>query len=133
MGKRSPTVIFDAGGRHWSVIWALVQPGCRCVHARACCHDRAGMGYSDPSDEPRSPLAIVEDLQKLIHAAKITTPVVLVGHSLGGFNMKLYAALHPKDVAGLVLVESYGEERFAARAYAQRYACEAWRCRNCGT
>ncbi len=113
MGKGSPTVIFDAGGSDWSVIWALVQPGVA-AHARACSYDRAGMGYSDPSDEPRSPIAIVEDLQKLIHAAKITTPVVLVGHSLGGFNMKLYAALHPKDVAGLVLVDPT-EERFAAR------------------
>jgi pimeloyl-ACP methyl ester carboxylesterase len=113
MGKGSPTVIFDAGGSDWSVIWALVQPGVA-THTRACAYDRAGMGYSDPSDEPRSPIAIVEDLNKLIHAAKITSPVVLVGHSLGGFNMKLYAALHPDEVAGLVLVDPT-EDRLAAR------------------
>ena len=102
MGNGSRTVIFDAGGSDWSVIWALVQPAVA-KHARACTYDRAGMGYSDPSDEPRSPVAIVEDLQKLIRAAKINTPLVLVGHSLGGFNMKLYAALHPKDVQGAVV------------------------------
>jgi pimeloyl-ACP methyl ester carboxylesterase len=113
MGKGGHTVIFDSGGSNWSSIWALVQPEVA-AHARACTYDRAGMGYSDPSNEPRSPIAIVEDLQKLIHAAKIATPVVLVGHSLGGFNVKLYTALHPKDVAGLVLVDPT-EERFTAR------------------
>ena len=113
MGKGSHTVIFDSGLSDWSVIWALVQPGVA-AQARACAYDRAGLGYSDPSDGPRSAIAIVEDLQNLIHAAKIATPVVLVGHSLGGFNMKLYAALHPKDVAGLVLVDPT-EERYFAR------------------
>ena len=113
MGRSGRTVVFDSGLSDWSSIWALVQPGVA-AHARACTYDRAGMGYSDPSDEPRSPIAVVEDLHKLIHAAKIDTPVVLVGHSLGGFNMKLYAALYPEDVAGLVLVDP-SEERTYAR------------------
>jgi pimeloyl-ACP methyl ester carboxylesterase len=111
MGQGSHTVIFDAGGGDWSSMWAFVQPGVA-AHARACSYDRAGMGYSDPSDEPRTPLAIVDDLHKLIHASKIDTPVVLVGHSLGGFNMKLYAALYPEDVAGLVLVDPNEERTF---------------------
>jgi len=113
MGQGNHTVIFDAGGSDWSVIWALVQPGVA-AHARACSYDRAGLGYSDPSDEPRSPIAIVEDLHNLIHIAKISTPVIVVGHSAGGFNMKLYAALYPDDVAGLVLVDP-SEERIIAR------------------
>jgi pimeloyl-ACP methyl ester carboxylesterase len=113
MGSSGRTVIFDSGLSDWSSIWALVQPGVA-ARARACTYDRAGMGYSDPSDAPRAPIAIVEDLHKLIRAAKIATPVVLVGHSLGGFNMKLYAALYPDDVAGLVLVDP-AEERTYAR------------------
>jgi len=111
MGQGNRTVIFDAGGSDWSVIWALVQPGVA-PRARACSYDRAGMGYSDPSDEPRSPIAIVEDLHKLIRAAKIDTPLVFVGHSLGGFNVKLYAALYPEDVAGLVLVDPAEDRGF---------------------
>lgn len=116
MGQGSQTVIFDSGLSDWSSIWALVQPAVA-ARARACTYDRAGMGYSDPSDQPRSPIAIVEDLHKLIHAAKIATPVVLVGHSLGGFNMKLYAVLYPGDVSGLVLVDP-AEERIFARTRA---------------
>jgi pimeloyl-ACP methyl ester carboxylesterase len=113
MGQGSPTVVFDSGLSDWSSIWALVQPGVA-AHARACTYDRAGMGYSSPSNEPRSPIAIVEDLHTLIRTAKIDTPVVLVGHSLGGFNMKLYAALYPEEVAGLVLVDP-SEDRAYAR------------------
>ena len=111
--RGGPTVIFDSGLSDWSSIWALVQPGVA-VHARACSYDRAGMGYSDPSGEPRAPIAIVDDLHKLIRAAKISTPVILVGHSLGGFNMKLYAVLYPEDVAGLVLVDP-AEDRILSR------------------
>jgi pimeloyl-ACP methyl ester carboxylesterase len=59
-------------------------------------------------------MAIVEDMHALIHASKLDTPLVLVGHSLGGFNVKLYAALYPEDVAGLVLVDP-AEDRWYAR------------------
>lgn len=113
MGRGNHTVIFDSGLSDWSVIWALVQPGVA-AHARACTYDRAGMGYSDPSDTPRAPIAIVDDLHKLILAAKIKTPVILVGHSLGGFHVKLYAALYPDEIAGLVLVDP-AEERMLTR------------------
>ena len=113
MGSGKQTVLFEAGGSDWSVVWALVQPKVA-AHTRACAYDRAGLGYSDPALGPRSPIAIVEDLRSLIHAAGLNTPLVLVGHSLGGFNVKLYAALYPEDVAGLVLVDP-AEERTWAR------------------
>jgi pimeloyl-ACP methyl ester carboxylesterase len=73
------------------------------------------MGYSDPAEEVRSPFAIVEDLHNLVHHAGLKTPLVVVGHSLGGFNMKLYAALYPQDVAGLVLVDP-AEDRVGDRS-----------------
>ena len=109
MGNGPRTVLFDAGGSDWSVVWALVQP-IVARQARACAYDRAGLGLSDPASGPRSPVAIVEDLHALIPAAKLPSPLVLVGHSLGGFDVKLHAALYPGDVAGLVLVDP-AEER----------------------
>ncbi|HYE43195.1 MAG TPA: alpha/beta hydrolase [Caulobacteraceae bacterium] len=113
MGSGERTVLFDSGGSDWSVIWSLVQPEVA-KGARACAYDRAGLGYSDPAMLPRTPVAIVEDMHALIVAAKLPRPLVLVGHSLGGFNVKLYAALYPDDVAGLVLVDP-SEERAADR------------------
>ena len=114
MGEGATTVLFDAGGSDWSVIWALVQPAIA-RNARACTYDRAGLGYSDADPGPRTPFAIAEDLDGLLRAAKLPRPLVLVGHSLGGFNMKLYAALHPEDVAGLVLIDP-SEERDSDRS-----------------
>jgi pimeloyl-ACP methyl ester carboxylesterase len=113
MGSGDRTVLFDSGGSDWSVIWALVQPKVA-RHARACSYDRAGMGFSDPARGPRNPIATVEDMRALMKAAGLRGPVTLVGHSLGGFNVKLYAALYPDDVAGLVLVDP-SEERDWAR------------------
>lgn len=112
-GEGAVTVIFDSGLSDWSSIWALVQPQ-TANRTRSCTYDRAGMGYSDPSNRPSTPFNIVDDLRHLIKTAGIQAPVVLVGHSLGGFNMKLFAATYPAEVAGLVLVDP-AEERMQTR------------------
>ncbi|MFC3069896.1 alpha/beta fold hydrolase [Phenylobacterium soli] len=104
MGQGGPTVLFEAGGSDWSAIWALVQPAVG-RGTTACAYDRAGLGYSDPAAAPRSPIAVVEDLHALVSAAGLARPLVLVGHSLGGFDAKLYATLYPEDIAGLVLLD----------------------------
>lgn len=114
MGAGPRTVVFDAGGSDWSDVWALVQPTVAKT-ARACAYDRAGLGHSEPAPLPRTPAEIAQDLHALVAAAKLQTPLVVVGHSLGGFNVKLYAALYPDEVAGLVLVDP-SEERTAERA-----------------
>ena len=114
LGSGKHTVLFDSGGSDWSVIWALVQPALA-GDARVCTYDRAGLGYSDPATGARSPMAIVDDMKVLIGAGKLATPLVLVGHSLGGFNVKLYTALYPEDVAGLVLIDP-AEERSDQRS-----------------
>lgn len=117
MASGGPTVLFDSGLSDWSSIWALVQPAVA-KRTQACSYDRAGMGYSDPSETPRTPIAIVEDMHALVHAAKLPTPLLLVGHSLGGFNMKLYAAIYPEDVGGMVLVDP-AEDRIPKRTAAR--------------
>ena len=115
MGSGERTVLFDAGGSDWSVVWALVQPAIA-RKARACSYDRAGLGWSDPSPAPRTPVAIVDDAHALI-ATALKGPVVLVGHSLGGFHAKLHAALYPKDVAAIVLLDP-AEDRWWNRTRA---------------
>lgn len=112
-GDGPRTVLFDAGGSDWSSTWALVHPAVA-QGAKACVYDRAGLGYSDPARGPRTPITIVEDMRRLVVAAGLNTPLVLVGHSLGGFNVKLYAALYPEDVAALVLIDP-AEDRSTER------------------
>lgn len=113
MGSGPRTVLFDAGGSDWSDVWALVQPAVA-KKTRACAYDRAGLGHSDPSPRPRTPVEIAQDIHALVASAHLATPLVVVGHSLGGFNVKLYAALYPDEVAGLVLLDP-AEDRTAAR------------------
>ncbi|WP_257389266.1 alpha/beta fold hydrolase [Tahibacter caeni] len=109
LGEGRTTVVFDSGLSDWSSTWALIQPAVA-AKTRACSYDRAGMGYSDPSPVPRTPQAAVEDLHALLERGGIAGPVVLVGHSLGGFHAKLFAVSYPEKVAGLVLVDP-AEER----------------------
>ncbi len=49
---------------------------------------------------------MVEELRELLIATGHEPPYVLVGHSLGGTVMDLFARTHPDEVAGLVLVDS---------------------------
>lgn len=119
LGEGPRTVLFDAGGSDWSVVWALVLP-LVAKSARACAYDRAGLGQSDPGPLPRTPAAIAEDLHALIEKAKLGPNLILVGHSLGGFHIKLHAALYPGDVAGLVLVDPSEERQWDRTRTAMR-------------
>jgi pimeloyl-ACP methyl ester carboxylesterase len=69
-------------------------------------YDRAGLGRSDPGPEPRTSARMVAELRALLREAGIDPPYVLVGHSLGGLNARLFACRHPDEVAGLVLVDA---------------------------
>ena len=71
------------------------------------------MGNSDPSIHTQTTTQIVLDLHNLLAGAGVSGPLVLVGHSLCGINVRLYASMYPKDVVGMVLVDSAHEEQSA--------------------
>jgi pimeloyl-ACP methyl ester carboxylesterase len=50
---------------------------------------------------------MVCELHTLLANANIEVPYVLVGHSFGGLLMRLYAHKYPKEIVGMVLVDSY--------------------------
>ena len=108
-GEGSPTVIVDAGNGDFSLTWGLVQP--EVAHlTRICVYDRAGYGWSEPSPAPRTAQQMAMELHTLLHNAEIEGPYTLVGHSLGGLSMRMYASLYPEDVVGMVLVNSTPED-----------------------
>lgn len=103
-----PTVLADAGLGIPLQAWANVRARVRSV--RFCAFDRAGVGRSATRPCRCGSLSRnVEDIHALIHAAKLKTPLILAGHSLGGLDSLLYARRYPSDVAGLVLVDSPSE------------------------
>jgi len=105
LGEGGPTVILDSGLGDSFISWRKVQPQIA-KFVRVCSYDRAGLGYSQPSSRPRTSKVIAEELHSLLHAAAITPPYVLVGHSMGGYDVRLYASLYSADVAGMVLVDA---------------------------
>src|ERR1700742_204571 len=104
MGTGSPTVVFLQGSGSDITDWRKVREPVA-VLTRECFYDRANLGYSDPSDKPTTAENVTDDLHALLRAAGIKTPVVLVGHSLGGLYATYYADKFLPDVAGLVLVD----------------------------
>ena len=115
-GSGSPVVILEAGAGGSTLEWRLVQRKIAKT-TRVCAYDRAGMGFSDPGPLPRTAQAVVTDFVALLKAAAIKPPYVMVAHSLGSYYVRLYADQHPRDVAGMVLVDpsvEYQDERFGA-------------------
>jgi len=110
VGQGTPTVIFDAGLGDQIRAWATVQPQIS-RRTMACSYDRAGLGFSDPSARPGTSANAVDDLHSLLLAAAVKPPYVLVGHSLGGMYVRLYADQYPAEIAGMVLVDPVSEEQ----------------------
>ncbi len=104
-GEGSPTVILESGLGDAYVSWRKVQPQIA-KFTRVCSYDRAGIGYSDSSSQPRTSKVMAAELHALLHAAGVPPPYVLVGHSMGGYNVRLYASLYRSEVAGMVLVDA---------------------------
>jgi pimeloyl-ACP methyl ester carboxylesterase len=108
VGTGSPTVVLESGLGGSSLDWSLVQPELSKT-TRVCAYDRAGYGWSDPAPQPRSPRQIAGELHRLLTNAGVDGPYVLVGHSLGGKYVRMFAAEHPEMVAGVVLVDARHE------------------------
>ena len=103
------TVILEAGGggfsSHWTRVQELLAPS-----VRSCAYDRAGLGWSEAGPAPRTMRQEVFELHELLIAAKIRAPLVLVGQSIGGLLVRMYAERYDVDVAGMVLVDPTHED-----------------------
>jgi len=104
-GQGGPTVVLDSGLGDSFVSWRKVQPQIA-EFTRVCSYDRAGLGYSEPRDEPRTSRVMASQLHALLQAANIEPPYVLVGHSMAGYDVRLYANAYPSEVVGMVLVDA---------------------------
>ena len=69
-------------------------------------YNRPGVGASESPCQPQDGLTVIARLNSLLDALALNPPVVLVGHSLGGLYVNLYARVHPEKVSAVVLVES---------------------------
>jgi pimeloyl-ACP methyl ester carboxylesterase len=128
-GKGSPTVVLVSGFRGAHDDWTHVidskgepKPSGSAVlpkigkFTRVCAYDRPGTTRFDGTLSPSTPVVQpttaqdgAADLHALLRAAKQKGPYVLVAHSWGGLNVRLYASTYPDDVSGLVLLDAGSE------------------------
>jgi pimeloyl-ACP methyl ester carboxylesterase len=108
-----PTVWMEAGAFSGAADFAAIQQKLAEKGLRSCAYDRAGMGFSDAVSGPRDGDAITADLARLIAASGERGPFILMGHSMGGLYVRQYAATHPDQVAGAVLIEAVTPELMA--------------------
>jgi len=130
-GTGSPTVVLVAGQGERAENWSQLPDGSSMapsLHAvypqvsqftRVCAYDRPGTttetpsGFvktpSAPARQPVTPKGSAADLTALLKASGQRGPFVLAGQSYGGDIIRLYASEHPKQTAGLVLVDALSE------------------------
>jgi pimeloyl-ACP methyl ester carboxylesterase len=107
-GPRSarPTVVLEHGAFGCAADWAVVQARLAAKGLRSVAYDRAGLGHSDPGPRPRDGRAVIGDLAALLRVLDEPGPYVLVGHSMGGLMVRLFALTHADQVVGVVLVDA---------------------------
>ncbi|CAM4049597.1 alpha/beta fold hydrolase [Mesobacillus zeae] len=111
LGKNNgkPTVVMDAGYGDFSKAWDSVI-GDISMLTNVLIYDRAGLGKSETSSNPRTSSEMVKELKELLMETEIKPPYILVGHSFGGVNMRMFATEYQNEVCGLVLVDSTPED-----------------------
>ena len=113
-GKGAPTVIFVAGlgsdMRSFSKIQFEISKLTRTIS-----YDRAGIGKSEPIEGARSIDSMVEELNLILSKEYIMPPYLLVGHSFGGYILRLFADYYPEQVCGLIFIDPASEKLTEAR------------------
>lgn len=110
-GEGNHTVIFEAGLGHGSEDWSLIQPEISKI-ARTFSYDRVGIGNSDATKSKQACLVQVHALHRLLEKVKAKPPYIIVAHSIGGLNARVFAATYQKEVAGIVFVDCSHENQF---------------------
>lgn len=125
-GQGEPTVVFVSGGGLAADEWNALAPGSGGTPVfaqlaetnRVCAYDRPGTARvtgepsrSEPVELPRTLTEMAEELNDAMDAAGEHGPFIVVAHSFGSPIARLYAGMHPDDIAGLVWVDA-GYESF---------------------
>jgi len=119
-GTGSPVVVIDTGVGDTSERWQSFQAQVAQI-TRVCTYDRAGYGSSEPGPLPRHSQRAADELKQLLENAGVKGPYLLVGHSLGGLNMQVFASRYPDLVAGLLLLDPAPLPFITGQAFPELY------------
>jgi pimeloyl-ACP methyl ester carboxylesterase len=110
-GEGSPTILIEAGLGHDWLDWQGVQPELSRL-TRVCTYDRSGSGWSEPRPGPRDAETIARQLHTLLNRAGMKRPLVLAGHSGGGFYIREFVREFPDESAAVVFIDSASPQQF---------------------
>ncbi|MEV3926853.1 alpha/beta fold hydrolase [Actinomadura coerulea] len=108
-GTEGPAVVFLPGAGQVGLDYLNVHDRVAEL-TTSVLYDRAGTGWSEQVELPRTATEVVAELRAVLSAADVPTPYVLVGHSLGGAYARRYAQRFPDEVAGLLLLDPFHED-----------------------
>ncbi len=103
-GTGPVTVVFESNVGDLYNTWNAVFPTVA-DRTRSFAYNRAGIGGSDASTNPRDTVNIVGELRDTLSALGLPPPYVVVGHAMGGLYAQGFARLFPTEVVGWVSVE----------------------------
>jgi pimeloyl-ACP methyl ester carboxylesterase len=104
VGEGNPTVVIEPGMGESYESWEPIMESLSQTTS-VCAYDRAGYGQSDIGPMPRDSQTEADELHALLLESGVEGPYILVGHSLGGLNMQVFAASYPEQAAGAVLLD----------------------------
>lgn len=110
IGKGKPTILFESGYGDSHEVWNQIQSAVS-EDNKTLSYDRAGLGQSDASPLRRITINQVHELHKLLENTKVKGPYIIVAHSIGGYNARLFAAEYPKEVDGIIFVDVSHEDQ----------------------
>ncbi|MBU8872116.1 MAG: alpha/beta hydrolase [Gemmatimonadales bacterium] len=105
---QGPVVLLEAGGGMDSAEWNDLAPRiAQVTGATVVSYDRPGFGKSDLPEIPCDMREESSSMWRALGHLELDENVVLVGHSYGGWMVRLHANDHPDDVVGLVFVDPF--------------------------
>lgn len=120
-----PSIVLENGGGSILSTWESVERALS-SHVRVLNYERAGIGESSGPADSVDAASVARRLVALLRATRTRTPVILVGHSLGGLYARYFAANHRDLVAGLVLLDSTPEDLRFPRFYSVKPTLAMW-------
>ncbi len=105
------TILLESGGGMDSREWNRIAP--ELAHktgATIVSYDRAGFGKSDLPETPHDMREEVAWLWQRLQKLELDKELILVGHSFGGWMIRLFASEHPDVVRGMVFVDPFTNE-----------------------
>ncbi len=66
------------------------------------CVEYLGVGFSDPTDTPRTNENYVSEIREALRAFECTPPYILMPHSCSGVYCEYYAAKYPEEISHMI-------------------------------